>query len=96
MVNIGGREFPISAQFLKDVESKNLPSVLKNIRKSLLVMHSPQDTIVGINNALDIYKHAMHPKSFISLDGADHLLMDKADSTYAGNMIAQWADRYLK
>ena len=58
-------------------------------------MHSPQDNIVSINHASEIYLNARHPKSFISLDGADHLLSKKADAVYAGNIIAQWATRYL-
>ena len=95
IVNIGGRQFPISSQFLKVIESKDLPTIVKNINKSILVMHSPQDRIVGIKNAAEIYTHARHPKSFISLDGADHLLNNKEDSSYAGNVIAEWASRYL-
>ena len=59
-------------------------------------MHSPQDTTVEIKNAEEIYIAAHHPKSFVSLDGADHLLMNKADSTYAGGVIAQWASRYIE
>ncbi len=58
-------------------------------------MHSPQDTTVSIDNAAEIYKAARHPKSFISLNGADHLLSDKKDSAYVGSIIATWADRYL-
>ena len=65
------------------------------LKKSILVMHSPQDKIVSIDNAADIYGAAFHPKSFISLDGADHLLSNKADSLYAGDVIASWATRYL-
>ena len=95
MVNIGGREFPISSEFITDLESKDLPKVLKRVDESLLIMHSPQDNIVSINHASEIYLNARHPKSFISLDGADHLLSTKADAVYAGNIIAQWATRYL-
>jgi putative redox protein len=58
-------------------------------------MHSPQDTIVGIENAAKIYQGAWHPKSFISLDGADHLLTAKRDSLYVGNVVATWVERYL-
>lgn len=95
MVNIGGREFPISSQFLNDIESKDLPSTLSKIDKSLLVMHSPQDRIVSVQNAAEIFRHARHPKSFVSLNGADHLLSNREDSTYVGNVIAQWAARYI-
>ncbi|WP_452223352.1 bifunctional alpha/beta hydrolase/OsmC family protein [Lacinutrix chionoecetis] len=94
-VNIGGRPFTIKKQFLDDIETKSLPDVAKNLKKALLVMHSPQDTIVGIQNAEDIYIAARHPKSFVSLDGADHLLTKKEDSTYVGNVISNWAKRYI-
>lgn len=94
-VNIGGRPFTIKKQFLDDIETKSLPDVAKNLRKALLVMHSPQDTTVGIENAEAIYIAAKHPKSFVSLDGADHLLMKKEDSIYVGNVIATWAKRYV-
>ncbi len=94
-VNIGGRPFKVKQQFLEDIRGTNLKSVINELRKSILVMHSPQDKIVNINNAADIYTAAFHPKSFISLDGADHLLSNKADSLYAGDVIASWATRYL-
>lgn len=94
-VNIGGRSFTIKKQFLDDIETQSLPSVAKNLRKALLVIHSPQDTVVGIHNAEAIYVAARHPKSFVSLDGADHLLMKKEDSIYVGSVIATWAKRYI-
>ncbi|WP_055437594.1 bifunctional alpha/beta hydrolase/OsmC family protein [Lacinutrix algicola] len=94
-VNIGGRPFTIKKQFLDDIDTKSLPDVAKNLRKALLVMHSPQDTTVGIENAEEIYIAARHPKSFVSLDGADHLLMRKEDSIYVGSVIASWAKRYI-
>jgi putative redox protein len=94
-VTISGRSFTIKEQFLEDISEKNMQEILKNMRKPLLLLHSPQDDIVGIENAAEIYKHAMHPKSFISLDGADHLLSDKKDSAYVGNVIASWSHRYL-
>ncbi|MBD0849297.1 bifunctional alpha/beta hydrolase/OsmC family protein [Maribacter arenosus] len=95
-VNIGGRDFTIKKQFLDDLEQKSLLTTVKNLRKPLLIMHSPLDRIVGIKNAEEIYKAAHHPKSFISLDGADHLLMNKKDSIYVGEVISGWARRYLK
>ena len=95
IVNIGGRSFPISKQFIDDISVKNMKEVVKELRKPLLLLHSPQDTVVGANNASEIYGAAMHPKSFVSLDGADHLLSDKKDSVYAANIIAQWAFRYV-
>ncbi|WP_339873322.1 bifunctional alpha/beta hydrolase/OsmC family protein [Olleya marilimosa] len=94
-VSIGGRPFTIKKQFLDDIETKSLPDVAKNLRKALLVLHSPQDTTVGIENAEEIYVAARHPKSFVTLDGADHLLMKKEDSIYVGSVIATWAKRYI-
>ena len=94
-VNIGGREFTIKKDFLEDIESKPMKGILKNMRKPFLVMHSPQDTVVGIENAKELYQFAHHPKSFVSIDKTDHLLMKKEDSTYVGNVIAGWAERYL-
>lgn len=94
-VNIGGRNFNIKKQFLDDLENKDLKELIPHLNKSLLILHSPQDTIVGIKNAEEIYLAAKHPKSFISLDGADHLLSNKIDSSYAGNIIGSWAHRYL-
>ncbi|WP_142783602.1 bifunctional alpha/beta hydrolase/OsmC family protein [Changchengzhania lutea] len=95
IVNLSGRDFTIKKQFLDDIESKSLPDTVKKLDKALLVMHSPQDTIVSIINAEEIYKAAKHPKSFVSLDGADHLLMNKNDSTFAGRIISSWAKRYV-
>ena len=94
-VNIGGRSFMIKKQFLDDLKSQNHIDVIKNLRKALLVMHSPQDNIVEIENAAQIYKLAKHPKSFITLDGADHLLTSKDDAFYAGQVISSWVKRYV-
>jgi putative redox protein len=94
-VSLGGREFTIKKQFLDDLESQSLPEIIKNLGKALLVLHSPQDTTVAIKNAEDLYIAAHHPKSFISIDGADHLLMRKEDSNYVGIIIANWAKRYV-
>ena len=68
---------------------------MKNLRKPLIILHKPQDNIVGIKQVEDIFKAARHPKSYISMDGADHLLSNSKDSQYAGKVIAGWADRYL-
>ncbi|MEX0361006.1 MAG: alpha/beta fold hydrolase [Allomuricauda sp.] len=95
IVNLSGRDFTIKKQFLDDLETKSLPETAKALRKPLLIMHSPQDDTVGIKNAEEIYMAAHHPKSFVSLDGADHLLSKKEDSIYAGNVIAGWAMRYV-
>lgn len=95
-VNIGGRPFVIKKQFIDDLENQKMDGCIAALRRPLLVMHSPQDAIVGIANAAEIYKEAMHPKSFISLDGADHMLSNKEDSIYAGNVIGSWAVRYIQ
>lgn len=94
-LSIAGRPFKVKKQFLEDIRSQNLEPYIKDLDRALLVLHSPQDTVVEIENAKKIYQTAMHPKSYISLDGADHLLTQKADSRYVGNIIASWAERYL-
>jgi uncharacterized OsmC-like protein/alpha/beta superfamily hydrolase len=94
-VHVGGRPFKVKKQFLNDIRSTNLKKEIRGLKKALLVMHAPFDKIVGVENAGEIYGAALHPKSFISLDGADHLLTNKADSLYVGTMIASWANRYL-
>ncbi len=94
-INIGGRSFKVKKQFLDDLKRQYVEDKLKNLRKALLVMHSPQDKTVEIENAKRIYSTAHHPKSFVSLDGADHLLSDKKDSLYVGDMIACWSKRYI-
>ena len=94
-VNLGGIDFTIKKQFLDDLENKSLLKIVGNFKKALLIMHSPTDRIVGIKNAEDLYKAAHHPKSFVSLDGVDHLLSKKEDSSYVGQVIAGWATRYI-
>ena len=94
-VNIGGRPFVINQDFISDFDKTDLPTIVKNLRKPLLILHSPIDTIVGIENAKQLYINAHHPKSFVSLDNADHLLTDARDSRYAGNMIGTWVARYF-
>ncbi|PHN04888.1 bifunctional alpha/beta hydrolase/OsmC family protein [Flavilitoribacter nigricans] len=94
-VNIGGRSFTVKKQFLEDIREQNLVDKIKHLKKALLIMHSPQDKTVSIDNASRIYHAAMHPKSYVSLDGADHLLSDKKDAAYVGDMIGSWVKRYL-
>ncbi|MGB5403682.1 MAG: alpha/beta fold hydrolase [Robiginitalea sp.] len=94
-VQIGGRGFTIEKQFLDDLQAHVLPEVAKNLGRALLILHSPQDQVVGIKNAEEIYYSARHPKSFVSLDGADHLLSSGSDALYAGKVIANWASRYV-
>ncbi|MGI9546280.1 MAG: bifunctional alpha/beta hydrolase/OsmC family protein [Flavobacteriaceae bacterium] len=96
IVNLSGRDFTIKKQFLDDLESNRLTDAVSNLKKSLLIMHSPQDATVEIQNAEEIYVSARHPKSFISLAGADHLLSSKKDSAYVGKTISTWAERYLE
>lgn len=96
IVNIGGRPFEIKKQFLEDLETRDLKKVIAALRKSILILHSPQDNIVEIKNAEELYKAARHPKSFISLDGANHLLSKREDSNYVGDVIGTWAHRYLE
>lgn len=94
-VNLGGRPFRIKSQFLDDLEQHDLPGTIGNLRKSLLIMHAPLDDVVEIDNASALFVAAKHPKSFVSLDTADHLLSREADSRYAGRVLAAWASRYL-
>lgn len=94
-VNLGGRPFRISKAFVDDLKKHAVLDAVKELRKPLLVAHSPQDRVVGIANAGEIYTAAFHPKSFVSLDGSDHMLTDRADSQYLANLIAAWASRYI-
>lgn len=95
-VNIGGRPFKINEEFVEDFGKIDLPEITKNLRKPLLIMHAPFDNVVGIDNAHKLYHDAHHPKSFISLDDADHLLSDSRDSLYVGNVIGAWVQRYFE
>lgn len=93
-VDLGGRKFSITKQFLDDLEHHEYADLGK-LRKALLIMHAPLDATVSITEAEKIYIEAKHPKSFISLDDADHLLSRKEDAEYAASNIAAWVDRYL-
>lgn len=94
-IEIGGRPFTIKKEFVEDLEQAKMEKNISELNKPLLVLHSPQDTIVGIDNAAYIFKAAKHPKSFISLDGADHLLSNENDSLYTGDIIACWMKKYI-
>ncbi|MEO0411787.1 MAG: bifunctional alpha/beta hydrolase/OsmC family protein [Pseudomonadota bacterium] len=94
-VTLAGRPFRIRRQFLDDIRSQSIADDTAHLRAALLVMHSPIDQSVGIENAERIFVAAKHPKSFISLDTADHLLTKKADALYVADAIAGWAARYL-
>jgi uncharacterized OsmC-like protein/alpha-beta hydrolase superfamily lysophospholipase len=94
-VMLAGRSFRIRKDFLDDVRGQKLPEKIASMKRALLVLHAPLDTVVGIENATAIFMAARHPKSFVALDGADHLLTRRADAEYAGTVIAGWASRYL-
>ncbi len=90
-----GRPFRIQKQFIEDINSQNMGQAIGGLGKALLVFHSPVDATVGIENAATIYTVAKHPKSFVSLDDADHLLTRKADAEYVAAVISAWAGRYV-
>jgi uncharacterized OsmC-like protein/alpha/beta superfamily hydrolase len=94
-VTLSGRSFTITRQFLDDVAGQNILDGLAKLKKALLVCHAPRDEYVGIDNASQIFAAARHPKSFVSLDTADHLLRKREDAIYLADVIAAWASRYL-
>ena len=94
-VSLAGRPFTIEKQFLEDVRASQLADKIATLKRPLLVLHSPIDQTVGIENASQIFMAAKHPKSFVSLDTADHLLTKGEDAAYAASIIAGWANRYL-
>lgn len=94
-VELGGRPFFIKKQFIDDVEKSDILGVVANLKKSLLIFHSPMDTVVSIDEARKLYEAAKHPKSFISLDKANHLLTNKDDAIYVARVLSAWASRYL-
>ncbi len=95
MVTLAGRSFTIRNQFLQDVRSARLKEQIAGLRKPLLIMHGPLDQTVGIENAAAIFDAARHPKSFVSLDTADHLITVPKDAEFAASIIAGWMSRYL-
>lgn len=94
-VTLAGRPFRVRRGLLDDIAGQNLAGRIAELRKALLVFHSPTDETVGIDNASHIFTTAKHPKSFISLAGADHLLLRPSDAAYVAHVIAAWAERYL-
>jgi uncharacterized OsmC-like protein/pimeloyl-ACP methyl ester carboxylesterase len=94
-VEIGGRHFSIRRQLLIDANAQNLTKAVRTLHRALLVFHAPSDEIVPIDNARRIFDAAMHPKSFVSLDGADHLLTRGADALYVADVLAAWVSRYV-
>jgi putative redox protein len=97
-VDIVGRPFPMTRQFIEDLEKQNHPAAISSLGelgKALLVCHAPTDDVVPLSEAAEIFEAAKHPKSFLSLDKADHYLFKREDADYAANMIATWARRYV-
>jgi putative redox protein len=92
-VSIAGRPFRIKKQFVDDLDALRMDESIRDLDRALLVMHSPADRTVDIENAYHIFETARHPKSFVSLDKADHLLLDPDDARYAGGVIAAWAEK---
>ena len=94
-VTIGGHSFTLSREFIERVEDVDLLSQVSKLKRPLLFLHSPTDELVGIENATALFSAARHPKSFVSLDHADHLLLDDKDAAFAADVIAAWASRYI-
>lgn len=94
-VRIGGRTFRLRRSFLDDLATHDQGERIAGLRRPLLILHSPQDETVGIDNASEIFMAARHPRSFVALDGADHLLTEPEDAEFAARIIAAWASRYL-
>jgi len=94
-VDLAGRRFRINRQFLEDIEGHEMLDAVRNLRKALLVLHAPLDATVGIDNAAEIFIAAKHPKSFVTLDDADHLISRTEDAEYVADTIQTWASRYL-
>jgi len=90
-----GRPFKIKKQFIEDVETVKLQEYVANLKAALLVMHAPLDQTVGIENASQLFSWAKHPKSYVSLDDADHLISRKEDAEYAAEVISTWANKYI-
>jgi len=94
-IAIGGVSWPISRQLLDDLRFEGMSKVIAELGRALLVIHVPQDDTVDISNASRIFATARHPKSYVAVDGADHLLAKNQDAVYAGNVIAAWASRFI-
>src|SRR4030095_11087546 len=91
---IGGVSFEFTPQFFEDLEKYHMKSVLQNLTRPLLIMHSPADSYSDISNASEIFRNARHPKSFISLDDIDHLILNKKDAEFVGEVIGAWSKKY--
>lgn len=95
-VQLGGRKVTIGRAFVDDVRAESLTDEIAHLQRALLVLHAPRDTVVGIDNAAQIFTTARHPKSFVTLGDADHLISEARDAEYAADVIAAWAARYLE
>ena len=95
-VDLGGRKVTIGREFVESVKAESLTDEIAHLHRALLVLHAPRDTVVGIDNAAEIFMAARHPKSFVTLDDADHLISEAEDAEYAASVIAAWATRYLE
>lgn len=95
-VHLGGRPFKMRRAFIDDLQAHDQRERIAALKRPLLVLHAPHDDIVGIDNAASIFQAARHPKSFVSLDDADHLLTRRADAAYCADVIAAWATRYVQ
>ena len=94
-VQLAGRTFRVRQQLLEDLAAQNLSEAIGSLRRALLVLHSPIDKVVDVDNARRIFEAARHPRSFVSLDGADHLLTRRSDAAYVADVLSAWASRYL-
>jgi len=95
-VLLAGRPFKIRKQFLEDVSESRLTPTLRSLARALLVLHSPVDELVDVEEARRIYEAARHPKSFVAIDGADHLLTRRRDAEFVAGLLAAWAPRYVE
>jgi putative redox protein len=94
-IKLGGRELTITREYVEDIKEHCLESILPDLKRALIIFHSPIDEIVDLDHARILYKAARHPKSFVSIDGGDHLLTNKRDSEFVATILGAWAKRYL-
>ena len=95
-ITLAGKSFVVTKQFLEDLEQTSMEDAIRNLERALIIFHSPRDTVVGIDNAAKIFQTAKHPKSFVSLDQSDHLISDRSDASYLGEVLAAWAKKYIR
>ena len=95
-ISVAGKSFRIDRDWLDDLNGLNMEETIRDLNRALLILHAPADKVVHVENAARIYRAARHPKSFVSLDDADHLLTADADADYAGNLIVAWVEKYLR